>query len=151
MFLAGGFGASPWLFQEVGRKISTELLRPDINTYVCLLISVRSIHVCTRNKAVAVGAVSYYLDHPVVGRLVKCTYGIPTSIPYNHSDPEHRKRAHQAYLGIIGVAMLDVFRPILFKVGRCLPPGCSLGTKPIFRGCGYRVRRSSAKRCQALL
>ena len=64
----------------------------------------------------AAGAVSYYLDHFVVGRLVRYTYGIPASIMYDPSDPEHRKRAHKKYLGITGVPRLDVFSPTLFKV-----------------------------------
>jgi len=55
VYLAGGFGASPWIFQEVGRKLAAQklkLLRPDTQT----------------NKAVAVGAISHYLDNPVIGR-----------------------------------------------------------------------------------
>jgi len=37
VFLAGGFGASPWLFREVGREIGLKLSRPDTQTYVHLL------------------------------------------------------------------------------------------------------------------
>ena len=119
MFLAGGFAASPWLFQEVGRKIGTQglkLSRPDTHTYVCLLMSFRSIYVCIRNKAVAAGAISYYVDNFVVGRIVRYTYGTPSSIPYDPSDPEHRQRIHKRYLGITGELWLDVFSPSLFKV-----------------------------------
>jgi len=119
VFLSGGFGASPWIFQEVGREIAVrglKLSRPDTHTYVCLFTSVRSIYVCTRSKAVAAGAISYYLDHFVVGRLVRYTYGTPASIPYDPSDPEHRKRAHKKYLGITGIPRLDIFSPTLFKV-----------------------------------
>ena len=120
MFLAGGFGASPWIFQEVGRGITDQglkLSRPDTHTYVCLFVSVRSIlYVSIRNKAVAAGAISYYIDNFVVGRLVRYTYGTPASIPYDPSDPEHRKRAHKKYLGITGVPRLDIFSPTLFKV-----------------------------------
>jgi len=65
---------------------------------------------------VAVGTISYYLDQFVVGRVVRYTYGTPTSVEYDHSDPEHRKRSHKRYLGITGEFQLDVFSPILFKV-----------------------------------
>lgn len=119
MFLAGGFGASPWLFQEVGREIGTrglKLSRPDTHTYVPLFISVRSTYVCIRNKAVADGAISYYLDHFVVGRIVRYTYGTPGSIEYNPSDPQHRKRSHKKYLAITGDIKLEIFSPTLFKV-----------------------------------
>ncbi|KAF9650957.1 hypothetical protein BDM02DRAFT_3184899 [Thelephora ganbajun] len=102
VFLAGGFGASPWIFQEVGRVIAAQglkLSRPDTQT----------------NKAVADGAVSYYLDHFVVGRIVRYTYGTQGSTGFNPLNPEHRRRAHKRYLGIIGEIQLDVFSPTLFK------------------------------------
>jgi hypothetical protein len=65
---------------------------------------------------VAVGAISYYLDHFVVGRIVRYTYGTEGSIEYNPSDSEHRKRSHKKYLGMTGEIQLDIFTPILFKV-----------------------------------
>ena len=46
VFLAGGFGASPWVFQEVGRVIATQglrLSRPDTHTYFFLFLSLRVI------------------------------------------------------------------------------------------------------------
>ena len=119
VFLAGGFGASPWLFQEVGRKITAQgltLSRPDTQTYVYLLLSIRLIHVCVRNKAVAVGSISHYLDSFVVGRVVRYTYGIPGSIEYDPSDAEHRKRSSKKYLAMTGDIQLDIFSPTLFKV-----------------------------------
>ena len=119
VFLAGGFGASPWIFQEVGREIAAQglrLSRPDTQTYVFLLPNLRSIYMCTRSKAVADGAISYYLDQFVVGRLVRYTYGTPASIRYDPSDPEHRMRSHKKYLGMAGGVRLDVFSPTLFKV-----------------------------------
>jgi len=87
---------------------------------------------------VAVGAVSYYLDHFVVGRIVRYTYGTPGSTTYDPSDPEHRKRAHKKYLGIIGEIQLDIFSPTLFKVAifassLCLELNQFLG----YAGIGY--------------
>ena len=119
IFLAGGFGASPWIFREVGREIEAQglkLSRPDTQTYVFLPLSARSIHVCIRNKAVAVGAISYYLDHFVVGRILRYTYGTEASIDYDPSDPEHRRRSSKKYLGITGEIQIDVFSPTLLKV-----------------------------------
>ena len=119
VFLAGGFGASPWIFQEVGRKIEAQglkLSRPDTGTYVFLLLSVLSIHVCIRSKAVAVGAISYYLDRCVVSRLLRYTYGTEASIDYDPLDPEHRRRSSKKYLAITGEIQIDIFSPTLFKV-----------------------------------
>jgi len=102
IFLAGGFGASPWIFGEVEREVATrglDLSRPDTQT----------------NKAVAVGAVSYYLDHFVVGRIVRHTYGIQTAINYDPLDPEHHKRSHKKRLRATGKFQLEVFCPIMFK------------------------------------
>jgi len=101
VFLAGGFGASPWLFQEIAREIAGQglkLSRPD-----------------TTNKAVAVGAIMHYLDRFVVGRILRHTYGTPTSVEFDPSDPEHRKRSQKKYLGITGQVNLDIFTPTLFK------------------------------------
>lgn len=107
------------MFREVGREISGQglkLSRPGTQPYVCLLLSVRSIHVCIRSKAVADGAISYYLDHFVVGRLIRYTYGTPATVGYDHSDPDHRRHSRKKYLGITGEMQIDVFSPSLFKV-----------------------------------
>jgi len=65
---------------------------------------------------VAVGAISYYLDRFVVGRIVRYTYGTPGSINYDPSDQEHCKRSSKKYLAITGEIRLEVFKPTLFKV-----------------------------------
>jgi hypothetical protein len=65
---------------------------------------------------VAVGAVSYYLDHLPASRPVRYTYGTLNSVEYDHSDPEHRKRSHQKYLGMSGEFQLDVFIPVVCRV-----------------------------------
>ena len=64
----------------------------------------------------ATGAISYYLDHFVVGWIVRHTYGTLSSIEYDPSDPEHRKRSHKKYLGMTGEFQLDIFSPIVHKV-----------------------------------
>lgn len=62
------------------------------------------------------GAVSYYLDRFVVGRIVKYTYGVPASVKFDPEDPEHRKRKDKITVGITGRLQLHIFSPVLFKV-----------------------------------
>lgn len=97
----------------------------------------------------AVGAVSYHLDHPVVGRLVRYTYGTPASTKFDPTDTEHRERTPKMFLGITGQLQLDVFSPTLFKVINqflLLKPR----TKSIPRARELRVLRSSARRLLGL-
>jgi len=54
------------------------------------------------NKAVAVGAVSYYVDHFVTGRIAKFTYGAPGNPLYQAHNPEHVRREHKSYLDPAG-------------------------------------------------
>jgi len=54
------------------------------------------------NKAVAIGAVSYYVDHFVTARVSKFTYGVPCNVVYNSGNPEHAKRAHKLYTNEMG-------------------------------------------------
>ena len=68
------------------------------------------------------GAVSYYLDHFVVGRIIKYTYGTPASTMFDTSDPEHLRRTDKMFLGITGHLQLDVFSPTLFKVSKSPSP-----------------------------
>ncbi|KAF9650931.1 hypothetical protein BDM02DRAFT_3163995 [Thelephora ganbajun] len=88
-FLVGGFATSPWLSEQLeGRllDIGLKFCKPDTAT----------------NKAVAVGAVSFYVDHFVTGRISKFTYGVPCSITYNPFDPEHAQRAHKSFIDAMG-------------------------------------------------
>ena len=48
-------------------------------------------------KAVADGAVSFFIDHHVMARVAKISYGAPCSRTYNASEPEHLKRASTRY------------------------------------------------------
>jgi len=88
-FLVGGFASSPWLTSELNRRLSDlglTFFKPDTNT----------------NKAVAVGAISFYIDRSVRGRISKFAYGTPRIAPYNASDPEHLKREHKTYTDVLG-------------------------------------------------
>ena len=71
------------------------------------------------NKAVADGAISFYIDHFVQTRVSKLTYGSKGSIDYDASDAEHRKRP--TFTAISGVKRIDkVFWVILSGVGYLL-------------------------------
>ena len=73
------------------------------------------------NKAVAVGAISFYLDHFVTGRISKFTYGAPCSASYQPFDPEHIRREHKAWLDPVGDKWVpDHFETMLLRV--CHPP-----------------------------
>ena len=51
-----------------------------------------------RNKAVAVGAVSYYIDHFVTARILKFTYGVECDTRYRPSDPESVERWGKSFV-----------------------------------------------------
>ena len=54
------------------------------------------------NKAVAVGAVSFYLNHFVTGRISKFTYGTSFHTAYIPSDPDHVSREHKTFVDPAG-------------------------------------------------
>ncbi|KAF8814878.1 hypothetical protein BYT27DRAFT_7081226 [Phlegmacium glaucopus] len=97
--LVGGFAASDWLYKQVSealREKGFSVVRPDHHV----------------NKAVADGAISYYIDHFVQTRVSKLTYGSRGSIDYNSNDAEHRKRS--TFTAISGIKRIDnVFWVIL--------------------------------------
>ncbi|KAK7029533.1 hypothetical protein VNI00_014410 [Paramarasmius palmivorus] len=103
VFLVGGFAASEWLFsnlQTTLTQMNLALSRPD--GFV--------------NKAVADGAVSFYLDHCVSARVSRFTYGVECAVPYDQSNPEHRRRAHTTYVNPSGMRLVPgAFSPILPK------------------------------------
>ncbi|KAJ7122116.1 hypothetical protein C8R44DRAFT_785724 [Mycena epipterygia] len=89
VFLVGGFAANDWLFSELKSRLESlrlDLTRPD--THV--------------NKAVADGAVSFYIDHHVSVRVARFTYGMSCSAPYNPLNMEHAIRVAKRYKGVSG-------------------------------------------------
>ncbi|KAF7970806.1 hypothetical protein HWV62_22810 [Athelia sp. TMB] len=54
------------------------------------------------NKAVADGAMAYYLDHRVSARVSSKTYGMVCSTIFRKDDPAHRARMHTLYTGASG-------------------------------------------------
>ena len=70
-----------------------------------------------RNKAVAIGAVSYYIDHFVTARISKFTYGVPCHLPYDSSDPELVRRFDKSFLDAAeGRRVPGAFRTMLTRV-----------------------------------
>ncbi|PFH47023.1 hypothetical protein AMATHDRAFT_43201 [Amanita thiersii Skay4041] len=84
LFLVGGFATSDYLFETLQNHFTRSrisLLRPD--AYL--------------NKAVAEGAVSYYLDHTVKHRVSKYDFGIPISETFNVNNADHIARQDCAF------------------------------------------------------
>lgn len=70
-----------------------------------------------RNKAVAEGAISFFVEHYVTVRIAKFTYGSEAAIPFDLTNPEHALRTSKAQLGIAGNLVLpNAFYPLLTKV-----------------------------------
>ena len=78
--------------------------------------------VTSSNKAVAVGAVSFHVDHFVTGRIAKFTYGTSSRTLYRPSNPEHVKREKKAYMDAAGDKRIgDHFVTMLSRVWHPLP------------------------------
>ena len=78
--------------------------------------SVGNFNFCS-DKAVAVGAVSFHIDHFVKGRLSRFTYGTPHCTLYKTSDPEHVKREDKTFISLLGLKYVpDAFSSMLPKV-----------------------------------
>ena len=74
------------------------------------------------NKAVAVGAVLFYVDHFVTGRISKFTYGVLTMTPYQSSNREHVRRKDKLTLDAAGDwYVTNHFASMLLRVRHPLP------------------------------
>ncbi|TDL19908.1 hypothetical protein BD410DRAFT_815768 [Rickenella mellea] len=79
VWLVGGFAANPWLFKQLQERLAplnVTVNRPDTQT----------------SKAVADGAVGFFLDHHVSARVSKFIYGVEFLREMNAEDPEHISR-----------------------------------------------------------
>ncbi|KAG2073742.1 hypothetical protein BDR04DRAFT_1127075 [Suillus decipiens] len=103
VFLVGGFAASEWLFMKLQshlRPLGLDFCRPDSHTA----------------KAVADGAVAFFLDHRVCARVAKFTYGTRCAIQFDKNDPQHKLRASMAVPRPSGRTVLpNAFSAILTK------------------------------------
>jgi len=92
------------MFSELQRQLSEigiSLARPDGHV----------------NKAVADGAVSFYLDHFVSARVSKLSYGTRVYHMYIAQKESHRRRVHTLFTDITGYpSILGGFSEILAKV-----------------------------------
>ena len=106
IFLVGGFSANNYLFRKLQASLASTgvcLSRPDGHN----------------NKAVADGAVSFFIDHLVSSRAAGFTYGVEACTPYFPCDPEHRKRACKKFKNVDGRFYLgEAFSSILMKGDR---------------------------------
>ncbi|PBK62372.1 hypothetical protein ARMSODRAFT_604136 [Armillaria solidipes] len=103
VFLVGGFAASNFLYSKLQahlQPLDIQLSRPDSHV----------------NKAVADGAVSYYIDHAVNARMSRYNFGGKEFTSYEKSMSEHRRRSDKAYVAANGELSLgDQFDAILPK------------------------------------
>jgi len=90
-------------------------------TFCSVLPRARGVYELSRNKAVAFGAISHYVNHFVTGRLVKYTYGTIACVDFDESDPEHRRRLEKKKMSATGEFVLETFTPILLKVSGIQP------------------------------
>ncbi|KIJ08851.1 hypothetical protein PAXINDRAFT_88280 [Paxillus involutus ATCC 200175] len=102
-FLVGGYATSDFLY----RRLQNHPAFSDL--HLCRPAS----HV---NKAVADGAVSFYIDHLVTSRTSRFTYGVECCHFYDPSLAEHREREQARFSDPSGNIMLPkVFFSILIK------------------------------------
>ena len=92
------------------------------SSFPFVFIRADAVPLVNRNKAVADGAISFYLDHRVGARMSRFTYGVNCHVPYNPSDEDHKMRSICSWLSPSGARRLPgFFSVILPKV--CFP-GC---------------------------
>ncbi|KIJ08849.1 hypothetical protein PAXINDRAFT_88277 [Paxillus involutus ATCC 200175] len=102
-FLVGGYAASDFLY----RRLQNHPAFSDL--HLCRPAS----HV---NKAVADGAVSFYIDHLVTSRTSRFTYGTDGLHDYDPNLADHREREATQFVSPSGHIMLpEAFYPILIK------------------------------------
>ncbi|KAF8638104.1 hypothetical protein AX17_002444 [Amanita inopinata Kibby_2008] len=104
VFLVGGFAASDYLFHKVQEQLQPQGLqvsRPDGHL----------------NKAVADGAVSFYLDHFVSVRVANFTYGIECLTGFDKNNPDHVARSDKAVFRPSGKIVLSDYFDVILKKG----------------------------------
>ncbi|KAF8989890.1 hypothetical protein BDQ17DRAFT_1372603 [Cyathus striatus] len=110
VFLVGGFAASGWLYSQLNKVLEAQdmtLSRPD--THI--------------SKAVADGAVSFYVDHCVSIRVSKFFYGTECESTYSSYEAGHESRFPVSY-----VCPIDGERHIPGFFDTILPKGSHLRT-----------------------
>ncbi|KZT65645.1 hypothetical protein DAEQUDRAFT_676500 [Daedalea quercina L-15889] len=93
ILLVGGFASSPFLRDELQAHMTRKGLRmfcPEGQT----------------SKAVAEGALWFYLDHRVRARVARHTYGSACNVHYDPLNPEHLRRKHLTITNAAGATMV---------------------------------------------
>jgi hypothetical protein len=103
VFLIGSFSASNLLFAKLQNHFKNDgnltISRPNSHTYARIEFEIfpPTDHFHNRKKAVADGALSYYIDHFIPTRISKFTYGVSCSKPYQPGTTEHEQRISDKY------------------------------------------------------
>ncbi|KAF6752160.1 hypothetical protein DFP72DRAFT_905081 [Ephemerocybe angulata] len=114
VFMVGGFSASEWLFQQVKAQVEP----------LGIAVSIPDQHV---NKAVASGAVSFFLDSMVSSRVSRAMYGLSIYQVYDSTNTDHVKRGHKVEVHSV------TGKPCLFGFFRViLPKGVQVTTTAEF-------------------
>jgi len=97
----------------------------------------------------AAGAISFYIEHFVTGRVTKFAYGALYEVIYRSSFPDHAKRKDMTYLDASGDRLLpDSFRVLLPRVRP--PPSFHRTPLPIsllYRVPGFKRTGKSDSTC----
>lgn len=95
-----------------------------------------------RGKAVAYGAVAFFLDHRVSARVAKFTYGTRCAVEFDRQNAQHKMRANYAIPRPSGRTVLpNAFSAILKKVMSCCHTPCRGGGANNMYFTGYgRIR-----------
>ena len=112
-FPCGRFCCERLALSKVERCIFVSGPRRQPSRQPCVRLSFERYHrrnwQFTSNKAVADGAVSFYIDHFVSARVSKFAYGVEIYEKFDVSNSEHQRRKNltfmtpQGYLGIDGI------------------------------------------------
>lgn len=99
---------------------------------------------CTRNKAVAEGAIIFKVDHAVSSRVARYTYGIRACEDFDPTRPDHLARESTCIEAPSGEILIPhCFSAILQKVN--FTPACSPAADVFNRVLRLQRRRSSEK------
>ncbi|KAK0222699.1 hypothetical protein EDD85DRAFT_860789 [Armillaria nabsnona] len=124
IFLVGGFAESTWLFLKMRERVElfgVTLSRPANSPL---------------NKAVADGAISFYIHNIVSARVAKYTYGLKVHTIFNPLDPEHARRKLHVFTRIDGEKVLNGQYAII------LPKDVRVSKTQEFRGSFSRMYRN---------
>ncbi|KAF8655087.1 hypothetical protein AX16_003251 [Volvariella volvacea WC 439] len=124
-FLVGGFAGNDWLFtslQEKFKQYDVSIIRPDHHS----------------NKAVADGAVSFYLDHYVRSRIFKYVCGATCNPLYEPQNPEHDRRLSSR------IILADGTQRISGGFCTIIPRGTEVSETQVFRKPYYRCKDKRA-------